>query len=114
MLQHLGNKLDDFAGEANQTRCFAHTLNLAAKAIIKQFDAPKTETYSGDSGELDHIAQALSNTALELEDDEQGEMEDDKPLTDAEWVRIHEELGFEDWDEAVEPVRSTLHKVHKP
>lgn len=116
MLEHLGKKLENFEGIVGQTRCFAHTLNLTAKAILKQFDVPKT-----DNDSLDNVAQTLSN--LELEDDDKAErealqMEDnddsDKGLTDAEWVRLREELleeGIDDWDEAVQPVRSTLVKV---
>jgi hypothetical protein len=112
MIEHLGKKLDDFSGGVNQTRCFAHTLNLAAKAIIKQFDEPKTS-----SDQLDDVAQTLSNMALELENDDEGESEDDKALTDSEWNRIREELsddGFDDWHEAIQPVRTMLFKVHRP
>ena len=122
MLVHLGNKLDDFAGTIDQTRCFAHTLNLTAKVIIKQFDIPKTSSDGSDS--LEDAAENLSKISLELEDNEQAEQDaweiedddsDDKNLTVADWLHFHEELlgeGINDWDEAVQPVRSTLFKVH--
>ena len=63
MLEHLGKILDDFLGSANQTRCFAHTLNLSAKAIIKQFDVPKLRV--GDN--LDEAAEALAAMAKDLD-----------------------------------------------
>jgi hypothetical protein len=44
MINYLAEILDDFPGGANQTRCFAHTLSISAKAILKQFDVPKANT----------------------------------------------------------------------
>ncbi|KAF8954084.1 hypothetical protein BDZ97DRAFT_1600447, partial [Flammula alnicola] len=38
MVEHLGDILDEFPGAANQTRCFAHTLGISAKSVLKQFD----------------------------------------------------------------------------
>ncbi len=117
MLQHLGEILDDFPGSANQTRCFAHTLNLSAKAIIKQFDVPKSRV--GD--DLDEAAEALAAMAkdLDLEDrveqqsrEAEDEDPEDQPL-DA-WVDFREGLTeeeVEELDKSVQPVRSTLFKV---
>src|SRR6202030_1804579 len=42
MISHLATILEEFPGSANRTRCFAHILNLVAKCIMRQFDAPKT------------------------------------------------------------------------
>ena len=119
MLEHLGEILDDFPGSANQTRCFAHTLNLSAKAIIKQFDVPKSRV--GD--DLDEAAEALAAMAkdLDLEDrveqqscDAEGNDDDpeDQPLN--AWVDFREGLTeeeVEELDKSVQPVRSTLFKV---
>jgi hypothetical protein len=41
MIDSLADILDDFPGLPNQMQCFAHTLNLVAKCIMKQFDIPK-------------------------------------------------------------------------
>ena len=41
MIDHLAILLEAFPGLANHTRCFTHILNLVAKCIMKQFDAPK-------------------------------------------------------------------------
>ncbi|KAI9430133.1 hypothetical protein BJY52DRAFT_1100033, partial [Lactarius psammicola] len=38
MVQHLSTLLDIFPGSTNQTCCFAHTINISAKSILKQFD----------------------------------------------------------------------------
>jgi hypothetical protein len=119
MLEHLGEILDDFPGSANQTRCFAHTLNLSAKAIIKQFDVPKSRV--GD--DLDEAAEALAAMAkdLDLEDrveqqSRDAEVNDDDPEDQPlnAWVDFREGLTeeeVEELDKSVQPVRSTLFKV---
>jgi hypothetical protein len=116
MLGHLSEILDEFPGAANQTRCFAHTISISAKAILKQFDVPKAK----DGEALDEAAQALADLANELDieeretqvmnDDEGGE--DDEPLDG--WVDFREGLTaeqVEELDESVKPVRSMLVKV---
>jgi hypothetical protein len=51
MIVHLSEILDSFPGEANCTRCFAHILNLVAKCVMKQFDAPKKKKNADNGGE---------------------------------------------------------------
>lgn len=117
MVDHLGEILDEFPGASNQTRCFAHTISISAKAILKQFDIPKTK-----AGEhLDQAAHALAELAKDLDLDERVEQEtqarndnedDDQPL-DA-WVDFREGMTAEqlkELDESVKPVRSMLVKV---
>jgi hypothetical protein len=92
MLDHLSEILDDFPGSANQTHCFAHTLNLSAKAIIKQFDIPK-----GDN--LDEAAEALAAMAkdLDLEDQvEQQVCEAEKNADDQEDRPLNAWVDFRD------------------
>jgi hypothetical protein len=48
MIEELSEMIANFPGKPNQTRCFAHVLNLIAKTIIKQFDAP-TKARKGSS-----------------------------------------------------------------
>jgi hypothetical protein len=43
MIEHLAVLIDTFPGAANQTRCFAHILNLVAKSVLRQFEAPKVK-----------------------------------------------------------------------
>ena len=41
MIEHLAALVETFLGAANQTRCFAHILNLVAKSVLRQFEGPK-------------------------------------------------------------------------
>src|SRR5258706_1039019 len=79
MIAHLSEKLDSFPGEPNRTRCFTHILNLVAKCIMKQFDAPKKKKKTGgDTDEIeedddsDVLAAALDELEDELEDEDSG------------------------------------------
>jgi hypothetical protein len=114
MVHHLAELLNNFPGPANQTRCFAHTLSISAKAVIKQFDVPKANT--GEA--LDEAVSALIDIELEdrveqeawvEDDDDEGE---DQPLN--AWEDFREGLSDEqrrELDIGVQPVRSTLVKV---
>ena len=116
MIDHLSEIVDEFLGSANQTRCFAHTLNLSAKAILKQFDVPKAK-----SGEvLNEATQALAELAEDLDLEERKEREtfveedsgDNQCLHP--WEDFQEGLTDEEvreLDEGVQPVRSMLVKV---
>jgi len=118
MVAHLSELLDGFPGAANQTRCFAHTLSISAKAILKQFDVPKGKTLDKD---LDMVAQAFADLTKELDVEEQlaresqevnDDEEDDQPLDS--WVDFRDGLTEEeeeDLDASVQPVRSMLSKV---
>jgi hypothetical protein len=117
MIDHLSEILDKFPGAANQTHCFAHTLSISAKAILKQFDVPKAK----DGENLDAAAQALADLAKELDVKEQSaqethetgdDEEDDQPLDT--WVDFREGLTEEqvtELDASIQPVRSMLVKV---
>lgn len=52
MISELSEILDEFPGAANQTCCFAHTISISAKAVLRQFDIPK----KGDGEVLDVAA----------------------------------------------------------
>jgi hypothetical protein len=117
MVEHLGEVLEKFPGAANQTRCFAHTISISAKAVLKQFDIPKAK-----HGEvLSAAAQALAALGEELDVEERSEWEtqevddneqDDQPLDT--WVDFREDLTEEqarELDASVQPVRSMLIKV---
>ena len=114
MLAHLTDLIDNFPGAANQTRCFAHTLSIAAKAVIKQFDVPKV-----NKGEdLDEAAEALAELAKGLDLEERAEVReendevDDEPLNP--WEDFRDGMSNEQMralDASVQPVRSMLVKV---
>ena len=52
MIEHLSVLLNTFSGALNQTRCFAHILNLVAKNVLHQFEAPKKKN-AVDGKEVD-------------------------------------------------------------
>src|SRR5258707_9336412 len=111
MIDHLSVLLDKYPGAANRTRCFTHILNLVAKCIMKQFDAPKkkknrgddTDEMEEDEGE-DILAAALDELEDELEEDEDRgwdyDMRADMTNEDVEKL-----------EENVKPVRRVLSKV---
>ena len=101
MVGHLSELLDEFPAASNQTRCFAHTISLSAKAILKQFDVLKAK----DSEALDEAAQALADLAIDIDieeletlamnNDEGGK--DDEPLDS--WIDFCEGMTAEQKEE---------------
>ena len=71
MFAHLKTVLPDFLGAINQTWCFAHTVNLCAKSILKHFDLPKKD----DAEALDRTANALADLADNIDYGTGGEQE---------------------------------------
>ena len=116
MITEIANLLDNFPGPANQTRCFAHILNLVVKSIIKQFDLPKK---SKGNASLDEAARELEALArnIELEEDEwarregNAEEEDDniEGWIDERTLMTDDELN--ELDTSVKPIRLLLTKV---
>lgn len=118
MFAHLSELLDSFPGAANQTQCFAHTLSISAKAILKQFDIPKGKTLDKD---LDVAAWAFADLTKELDFEEQlaqesrdvGDDDDDNKPLDS-WVDFRDGLTeeeVEDLDVSIQLVRLMLSKV---
>jgi len=121
MIDRLAEILDDFPGSPNRTRCFAHTLNLVAKCIMKQFDAPKKNEQEADGWDkafdaLDALADELESDSefneandeeSEPEENEDGEIEegtfDGRDGMTAEEIR--------DLERTVKPVQRVLVKV---
>jgi hypothetical protein len=69
MVEHLATVIEHFPGTANQTRCFAHILNLVAKSVLRQFDVTKKMAGNGERMDFDNdAAAALAGLAQELED----------------------------------------------
>ncbi|KAI9456118.1 hypothetical protein BJY52DRAFT_1121414 [Lactarius psammicola] len=117
---HLSTIVDTFPGAANQTHCFAHTINISAKSILKQFNIPKTRP----GVTLNLAAQALTDLANELGSEERTKLhawepddsaeEDDQPLDT--WVDLHKGLTEEEvseLDKSIQPVRSMLTKLRR-
>lgn len=120
MIAHLADLLAEFPGEANRTRCFTHILNLVARSIMRQFDAPKTSTTSARSDWDEgggNLADALADLERELEDEDDVEMGDvgdgegidGEDLPDGREGMSEEEI--KELEESVKPVRRILTKV---
>ncbi len=113
MIAHLTDHIDNFPSAANQTRCFAHTLSKAAKAIIKQFDIPTVK--KGE--DLDEATEALAELAKGLYLEECAEVreendDENEPLNP--WEDFRDGMTDEQrraLDSSVQPVQSMLVKV---
>ena len=124
MINHLATLVDTFPGAANKTRCFTHILNLIAKSVICQFEAPKVK----GGNVLNDAARELAAIFDELEDsededeatnnnnasDDSGESDeqeddDDDSLVDERGGMSAEELAS--LEESMKPIRLVLTKV---
>ena len=116
MFAHLETVLPDFPGAINQTRCFAHTVNLCAKSILKHFDLPK----NNDRDALDYAANALAELADNLDHDvgsrdkDNSKEEEDYQVYLEVWASVCNGLAdnkIQELDLSVQPARSMLAKV---
>ena len=119
MIEHLAVLLDTFPGAANQTRCFAHILNLVAKSVLRQFEGPKKGKAVDDAAqELAAVVNGIDDEAsdsgasddeCEDVDDEVVDDDDDDGLPDEQGELSEEELLS--IKESVKPIRVVLTKV---
>ena len=72
MIEHLATLINTFPGAANQTRCFAHILNLVAKSVLRQFEAPKAK----GGKVLDDAVKELAAVFDDLEDSDDTDASD--------------------------------------
>lgn len=116
MVDALKDRLENFPGESNRTRCFDHMVNLIAKSVIRQFDAPKTK----GNESFDDVLRELMVTAEDLDEEEaatrEGEESDDESDDDNVdgFVNELEEMSEEEQkelDENIQPIRRVLVKV---
>lgn len=81
MVDQLHILVDEFPGAENRVRCFDHVINLTARQLTRQFDAPKKkkgadDTESGDDDddiELDTDIRNLKRSLEEVENDIENE-----------------------------------------
>jgi hypothetical protein len=116
MVMELANLIEDFPGPANQTRCFAHVLNLVVKSIMRQFDLPKSksdEILNDGTKELLELAGNIEFEEYELSrDGEDGVAGEDDNVEG--WIDERTSMDENDLNElekSVEPVRVLLTKV---
>ena len=120
-----------FRGHARRVRCFAHTLNLTAKATLRQFEKKKktkADDDTLDTPDFDNLPllepiddDADSDDDMDMqdledllglleEDDDDGKEGRDKE----EIVNVFERLTEEEqehWREQVKPLHSALYKA---
>ena len=120
MIEHLAVLIETFPGAANQTRCFAHILNLVAKTVLRQFEGPKKGKAKDstamvidetDGDDHDQVSDGGSNEGGDecddvdddtVDDDEDGLHDELEDLTEEELTRVKE---------SVTPIRLVLTKV---
>jgi hypothetical protein len=121
-----------FRGRARRVRCFAHTLNLTAKATLRQFEKKKKkadndtldtpdfnnlpllepiddDTDSDDDMDMQDLEDLPA--LLEEDDDDGKEGRDEEEI-----VNVFERLTEEEqerWKEQVKPLRSALYKASR-
>jgi hypothetical protein len=71
MINALKFKLPEFPGAPNQTRCFAHILNLVVKSIMSLFDSSKKRKRDQIQGDNDWDLQSEVGLPLEREEDDE-------------------------------------------
>jgi hypothetical protein len=129
MINHLADLLTVFPGSENRTRCFAHILNLVAKCIMRQFDAPKSKKKGKTAFEVlvdDELDRDGSDSDSDHSEDINDELSDDNDVEMAEAESAEDVEGDGDADEgranmmeeeikaleeAVKPVKLVLVKV---
>jgi len=128
-----------FRGRARRVRCFAHTLNLTAKATIRQFERKKgkKKNRNDNENEPDFDELPLLESIIADEDDnsecddagDESDHDDNPALIDIEdaedgsdegvrskeeIVNVFETLTVEEqerWKMEVKPIRSAIYKV---
>jgi hypothetical protein len=117
MIKELAKLLDLFPGAENQTRCFTHILNLAAKSIIRQFDVPKAQQGQALDDSFEELKVLAVDIDLEEEDARDGvgiESDDNDEDNVDGWIDERGRMSDEDLktlDKSVQPVRFMMVKV---
>jgi hypothetical protein len=124
-----------FRGRARRIRCFAHTLNLTAKATLRQFEKSKNKKRTDNSlenpdfddlpplepydAENEDNADENETEMPDLEDfaemNDEGEDEGQQAKDEEEIVNVFNTLTIAEqarWKEEVKPLRTALYKVH--
>ena len=117
MIEHLAALIETFPGTANQTCCFAHILNLVAKSVLRQFEAPKKGKVVDveiaadvDDMDVDASDKGSNESSDECDDGEDDDDDDDEEgLPDElDALSMEEMTRLKD---SVKPIRLVLTKV---
>jgi hypothetical protein len=110
MIDELQDMLPEFGGRASHTRCFLHTTNLVAKALLRQFDVKKGPAIKNEENEdgswEEEERKTIANTAGADAEDEGDNIEG--LLDVANEMEAEERAAHE---ERIRPVKSVLTKV---
>jgi Ran GTPase-activating protein (RanGAP) involved in mRNA processing and transport len=120
MIERLAELIDNFPGTANQTRCFTHILNLVAKSVLRQFEAPKAkgiDSINDAMKELVAVSDELEDEGDDVAVDEEGEEDGDDEGDDDDDDGLQEEREgmsqeqLAELEASVQPIRLVLTKV---
>ena len=122
MIEHLATLINTFPGAANQTRCFAHILNLVAKRVLQQFEALKKGKGVDDKDWQPLLTRSWAMTTRsfqmvkKIDGDNECDDVDDEVIDDDEdgFQDEEEEMSEEELrsvKESVKPIRIVLTKV---
>ncbi|KAJ3833743.1 hypothetical protein F5878DRAFT_546022 [Lentinula raphanica] len=92
-------------------RCFAHTINLTAKGVLRPFEAGKTQPSEPDENESREDMDELASELRDLEENGAQERDDNEGFVDV----LNEMSAGEraTWQNEVTPVKSALYKTRK-
>lgn len=117
MIDELEIALPEYAGRASHARCFLHTTNLVAKALIRTFDAKKKKRNDGAASALDELEKLCADSERDeremLAQTEGSNVEDGEDDVDG-LIDITEEMDPRErvaHEECIRPVRLVLAKV---
>lgn len=117
MVGKLSELLPAFPGLAAHVRCFAHTINLTAKGVLRPFETKRIKNQVDEGSELEAISKdtEIEELQAELKDlEDNGEQAKD----DLEgFVDVLNEMTEEErmeWNDGVKPIRGALIKVRMP
>ena len=132
MIEHLATLVKTFPGTTNQMRCFAHVLNLVAKSVLRQFEAPKAngnKAMGEAAKELAAVSDELGDDANEIFESGGNEVGDDMEdasdevanddVVDDDKDGLPDERGklsnveLTNLDKSVKPIRLVLTKVRQ-
>lgn len=122
MIEHLATLIEAFPSAANQTRCFAHILNLVAKSVLRQFEGPKKGKVADDAAkelaavvdEMDVDNDEASDSGSNEGGNECDDGDDDDDDDDEDGLQEEDEMSVEEMlslKESVKPIRLVLTKV---
>ncbi|KAF8657111.1 hypothetical protein AX14_007931, partial [Amanita brunnescens Koide BX004] len=119
MIDELEIALPEYASQASHARCFLHTTNLVAKALIRTFDAKKKKRNDGAASAPDELEKLCADSEHDeremLAQTEGSNVEDGEDDVDG-LIDITEEMDPRErvaHEERICPVRLVLAKLRK-